>query len=93
LVLSDPIRFDVGPLTDLAVSLYLPGELPTSFQITGRYARQTKYLSPPGNFAAAINMPVGKITDEWFFVVRREAQTRNASNCHGMYRHPMSPWS
>src|SRR5262249_58091550 len=39
-----------------------------SFQITGRYARQTNYISPPGNFAAAITMPVGKITDEWFFV-------------------------
>jgi hypothetical protein len=35
---------------------------------TGRYARQTNYISPPGNFADAITMPVGKITDEWFFV-------------------------
>jgi lysophospholipase L1-like esterase len=68
LVISDSIRLDVPPLADLAVSLYLPGEIPPGFQITGRYARQTNYISPPGNFAAAINMPVGKITDEWFFV-------------------------
>ena len=68
LVLSDPVRLDVSPLADLAVSLYLPGEIPPGFQITGRYARQTNYISPPGNFAAATTMPVGKITDEWFFV-------------------------
>jgi lysophospholipase L1-like esterase len=68
LVLSDAVHLDVPPLADLAVSVYLPGELPPSFQITGRYARQTNYISPPGNFAAAITMPIGKITDEWFFV-------------------------
>jgi lysophospholipase L1-like esterase len=68
LVLSDPVALAVRPLADLAVTLYLPGDIPTSFQITGRYARQTNYISPPGNFAAAIEMPVGKITDEWFFV-------------------------
>jgi lysophospholipase L1-like esterase len=68
LVISDSVQLDVPPLADLAVSLYLPGEIPPGFQITGRYARQTNYISPPGNFAAAITMPVGKITDEWFFV-------------------------
>ena len=67
-VLSDPVTLAVKPLADLAVTVYLPGEIPTGFQITGRYARQTHYISPPGNFAAAIEMPVGKITDEWFFV-------------------------
>ncbi len=68
LVISDPVALTGKPLADLAVTLYLPGEIPTGFQITGRYARQTNYISPPGNFAASIEMPVGKITDEWFFV-------------------------
>ena len=68
LVISDPVQLDVKPLADLAVSLYLPGDVPASFCITGRYARQTNYISPPGNFADAVEMPVGKITDEWFFV-------------------------
>jgi lysophospholipase L1-like esterase len=68
LVISDSVSLDVQPLADLAVSLYLPGEIPPGFQITGRYARQTNYISPPGNFADTITMPVGKITDEWFFV-------------------------
>ena len=30
----------------------LPDDLPASFGITGRYARQTNYISPPGNFVA-----------------------------------------
>jgi lysophospholipase L1-like esterase len=68
LVISDPVKLDVEPLADLAVSFHLPGEVPAGFQITGRYARQTNYISPPGNFAAEINMPVGTITDEWFFI-------------------------
>ena len=68
LVISDPIALDVKPLTDLAVSVYLPGEIPTDFRITGRYARQTNYISPPGDFSIEAIMPVGKITDEWFFV-------------------------
>ncbi len=67
-VISDSVQLDVQPLADLSVTLYLPGEIAPSFQITGRYARQTNYISPPGNFAAADNMPVGKITDEWYFV-------------------------
>jgi lysophospholipase L1-like esterase len=67
-VLSNAVQLDVPPLADLAVSLYLPGDIPPGFQSTGRYARQTHSLSPPGNFAAAITRPVGKLTDEWYFV-------------------------
>ena len=68
LVISDPVKLEVEPLADLAVTVYLPGTIPPEFQITGRYARQTNYISPPGNFTEHENMPVGKITDEWFFV-------------------------
>jgi lysophospholipase L1-like esterase len=68
LVISDAVQIEMPPLADLSVSVYLPGTLLPTFQITGRYARQTNYLSPRGNFAADVTMPVGKITDEWFFV-------------------------
>jgi lysophospholipase L1-like esterase len=68
LVISDPVKLEVEPLADLSVTVYLPGTIPPEFQITGRYARQTNYISPPGNFTEHGNMPVGKITDEWFFV-------------------------
>ncbi|MFL5265346.1 MAG: SGNH/GDSL hydrolase family protein [Stellaceae bacterium] len=65
---SDPVALSVAPLADLAVSLYLPGEILNDFQITGRYARQTNYISPPGDFAAAKVMPIASLTSDWFFV-------------------------
>ena len=68
LLVSDPVKLHVAPLTDMAVTVYLPGDLPVSFGITGRYARQTNYLSPVGNFASEAVMPVGRVTDEWYFV-------------------------
>jgi lysophospholipase L1-like esterase len=67
-LVSDPVAFDLPPLADIAVSIYLPGDLPLSFGITGRYSRQINYISPPGNFASSAVMPVGSITGEWFFV-------------------------
>ena len=68
LVVSDPVELVFAPLSDLAVSVYLPDDLPANFGITGRYARQTNYISPPGNFAAEELMPVGRLTDDWYFV-------------------------
>ncbi len=65
---SDSVDLDLPPLADLAVSVYLPGEIPNDFQITGRYARQTNYVSPPGDFTAAKLMPIASLTSDWFFV-------------------------
>src|SRR5215212_4325162 len=65
---SDPVELNAPALADLAVSLYLPGEVLANFAITGRYARQTNYISPPGNFAAETVMPVGNLSDQWFFL-------------------------
>jgi len=67
-VISDPAELNVPALADLAVSVHLPGAVDPAFQITGRYARQTNYISPPGDFTRATVMPVGNLTDQWFFV-------------------------
>jgi lysophospholipase L1-like esterase len=68
LVVSDPVELNAAALSDLAVSVHLPQDLPVSFGLTGRYARQTNYVSPPGDFAAEDVMPVGRLTDDWYFV-------------------------
>src|SRR5437763_6495692 len=68
LLISDPVELQCAPLSDIAVSVHLPEDLPASFGITGRYARQTNYISPPGDFTASEVMPVGKLTDDWYFV-------------------------
>jgi lysophospholipase L1-like esterase len=67
-VISDPVSLRVPPLADLAVSIHVPGEIPASFGVTGRYARQTNYLSPPGDFTAQEIIPAGRITDDWYFL-------------------------
>ncbi len=66
-LVSDPVSLEVPAFAELAISLYLPDEVPAG-AVTGRYARQTGYISPPGNFAAAVVMPVGALTDQWFFL-------------------------
>jgi lysophospholipase L1-like esterase len=68
LIVSDPVELNAPPLADVAVSLHLPGEVLANFPITGRYARQTNYISPPGNFTEAAVMPIGNLTDQWFFL-------------------------
>ena len=69
LVVSDPVELEVPPLADLAVSVYLPGDVPESFQVTGHgNAHQTNYLSPPGDFAAATELPVQETTEAFLFV-------------------------
>src|SRR5690348_5316929 len=67
-LLSDPVELPVPPLADLSVSIHLPGELTAAFGISGRYARQTNYISPPGDFAAETAMPIGKLSDDWLFL-------------------------
>jgi len=65
---SDAIDLSVPPLADVAVSFHLPGEVLANFAITGRYARQTNYISPPGSYTTETVMPVGNLADQWFFL-------------------------
>ncbi len=58
----------VAPLEDLAVSIHVPGDIPASFGVTGRYARQFNYLSPPGDFTAMEVMFASRVIDDWFFL-------------------------
>ena len=67
-LISDPVELNAPALADLAVSIHLPGEVLPNFSITGRYARQTNYVSPAGDFTREAVMPVGNLTDQWFFL-------------------------
>ncbi len=56
---SDPVDLAVESLSDVAVSLYLPDDLPESFGLTGHDpAHQTCYLSPQGDFGSSTELPV-----------------------------------
>jgi len=56
LAVSDPVFLDVPAMGDLAVSIYVPG--PTGPPTNHFFSMQTNYVSPPGNFVAAADMPV-----------------------------------
>jgi hypothetical protein len=59
-IVSDPVELDVPALGDLAVSIYLPGDVPASLPITYHsIAKQTNYISPAGDYTASTEMPVG----------------------------------
>ncbi len=67
LVLSDPVRLEVPALGDVAVSIYLPGDTgPATWHWE---PVQTSYVSPPGNFAGAVDLPPSTAsTLHWFFL-------------------------
>jgi lysophospholipase L1-like esterase len=69
LVVSDPVELEIKPLGDLAVSLYIPGEVPESLPITGHgNCHQTNYLSVAGDHTAAVALPVKETTENWYFL-------------------------
>ena len=47
LLVSDPVSLPLPPLGDLAISVYLPGDLPASVGITGRYSRLAEFTGLP----------------------------------------------
>jgi lysophospholipase L1-like esterase len=60
LVVSDPVELDVPELSDLAVSIFVPGNTgPAAWHFEGR---QTSFISPPGDFTATVVMPTGSTT-------------------------------
>jgi lysophospholipase L1-like esterase len=69
LILSDPVDLEVKALSDLAVSLYIPGEVREGFPITGHgNCHQTNYLSIEGDHTAAVSLSVKETTENWYFL-------------------------
>jgi len=67
LAVSDPVDLDVSPLSDLAISLFLPD--PTAATTLHLLAQQTNYVSPEtGDSAALASFPVAKTISFWPFL-------------------------
>jgi lysophospholipase L1-like esterase len=65
-VLSDPVELDVPALSDVAVSVFVPGiTAPAAWHFA---ALQTSFISPPGDFTASADMPVAATTQAWFWL-------------------------
>jgi lysophospholipase L1-like esterase len=73
LVVSDGVKLDVPPLSDLAISLYLPG--PTGQATWHATALSTNYVSRPGDFTAAADFPVDHTVTSWFYLTDVEVKS------------------
>ena len=67
IVVSDPVDLDVAPLSDLAISLFLPNA--TGATTNHILAKQTSYVSPEtGDSCAAVKFPIAKKIRTWPFL-------------------------
>jgi len=72
-MLSDPVDLEVPAFADLAVSIYFPG---TTGPITWhQLAMQTAYVSTPGDFTTAVEMPVASTATSRFVLADVEVAT------------------
>lgn len=66
LVVSDPVQLDVPDLSDLAVTIFLPG--PTGPATWHPAALGTNFVSPAGDFSGSADMPVDHTVTSWFYL-------------------------
>jgi lysophospholipase L1-like esterase len=76
LAVSDAVTLDVPAVGDIAVSLYLPANVDAATQhVEGL---QTNYISPPGDFTAALTV-AGTMTTSFYFLTGIDVRaTENA---------------
>ena len=67
-VLSDPVKMDVKPLQELAVSLYAPPEAQYHASTTHNVGQATAYLTESGDATAATQFPQGETSGARFFL-------------------------
>lgn len=64
--LSDPVELSVPDQGDLVVSIYLPN--PTRVETMHATGEQTGYISRPGDFTTASDLPIAASTDSRLFL-------------------------
>jgi len=71
---SDPASIAVPSLKDLVIDLFVPEDLTKSASPLTIHsgANQSTYISPPGNFAGAPDMPISITLQSWIFLARVE---------------------
>jgi lysophospholipase L1-like esterase len=76
LVLSDPVNLEVPALSDLAESIFVPGNTgPATWHFE---ARQTLYVSQPGDFTGSYALPVDSTSpapQAWFWLAGVDVAT------------------
>jgi lysophospholipase L1-like esterase len=76
-VLSDPVELSVPALSDLSISLYLPGTVGAT-TIHGT-ASQTNYVSLAGDFTGAASLPTARTILSWPFLTEVDVEGGQAA--------------
>jgi lysophospholipase L1-like esterase len=73
-LVSDPVDFTLAPLSELAIDLFVPGDLGVSPSpvTTHNGASQTNYISEPGNHVGAASITPAARPGAWFLIARVE---------------------
>ena len=82
ILVSDPVDFEVAPLSDLAVDLYLPDDLSatTSPATVHGSSWATTYLSRPGNHAGVAQLSVDTPIQSWLYLARVDVLASAGTN-------------
>src|SRR5579864_6096368 len=75
-LLSDPLDFKLDPLSDLAVSIYLPAATPAG--TVHWVARRTSYIAPGNRTGSTVLWPTSSIVF-WAFITSIEVTSANAA--------------
>jgi lysophospholipase L1-like esterase len=80
-LVSDPVDLTLAPLSDLAIDLFVPGDLGVSPSpvTTHNGASQTNYVSEPGNHVGVPTMTAALRPGAWFLIARVEVTAPNAT--------------
>ncbi len=70
LVVSDPVDLVIPPLTDIAVSLYFPGE--TGPPTTHARGLRTTYISTPGDQSGSATLPIASTQLSYYWLAAIE---------------------
>jgi lysophospholipase L1-like esterase len=76
-LLSDPVELNVAALSDLAISVYLPGTVGVA-TVHGA-AAQASYVSLPGDFAGAAGLPLQRTIFSWPLLARVDVDSAGAA--------------
>jgi lysophospholipase L1-like esterase len=82
MLVSDAVDMAIAPLSDLAIDLYLPGDLGIgpSPVTTHNGASQTNYLSPAGNHAGEPSFTPALSPAAWFLLARVEVMAPSGTS-------------
>ena len=80
-LVSDPVSLTIPALGDVAIDMYLPGDLAASPSplTTHAGARQTNYISSTGSHLGSQELPGATATTSWFFLARVEVAAPDAT--------------